>query len=103
MPCRRSLYVTSRHRKELLNLTPLVTIRLQQSAVKEKIALAGGASNKSGPANDKRNALRAELDSIRGQQSSSKSTRTKIRDQLQVLQDGIQKKVYTSEFEHIRL
>lgn len=67
-------------------------LQAKLSAVKEKIALAGGAG-KSGPANDRRNVLRAELDSIRGQQSSSKSSRTKIRDQLQALQDGIQKKV----------
>ncbi|KAF8138278.1 hypothetical protein EV363DRAFT_519338 [Boletus edulis] len=48
------------------------------------------ASKPSG--NDRRNTLRAELDSIREQQSSSKTSRGKILDQLKTLQDGIQKK-----------
>ena len=39
------------------------------------------------------NALRAELDSIRGQQSTSKLARGKVFEQLKTVQEGIQKKV----------
>ncbi|KAG9317288.1 hypothetical protein JVU11DRAFT_1484 [Chiua virens] len=42
--------------------------------------------------NDRRNVLRAELDGIREQQSSYKSSREKVLDELKTLQDGIQKK-----------
>ncbi|KAJ7180093.1 hypothetical protein C8R43DRAFT_841777, partial [Mycena crocata] len=54
-----------------------------------KISLA----TKSGPGNDRRNALRAELDTIRGQQSTNKNSRSKVLEQLKTLQDGIQKKI----------
>ncbi|KAJ7498916.1 hypothetical protein FB451DRAFT_1427452, partial [Mycena latifolia] len=64
-------------------------VKLASSAVRDKISLA----TKSGPGNDRRNALRAELDTIRGQQSNSKTSRTKVREQLDALQEGIQKKV----------
>ena len=60
-----------------------------QNAVKDKLALGG----KGGPANERRNELRAELDSIRVQQSNTKVARGKVIDQLKALQDGIQKKV----------
>ncbi|KAL7282434.1 hypothetical protein ACG7TL_003905 [Trametes sanguinea] len=62
-----------------------------QTAVKEKIAL----TSKSGPGSERRNALKAELDSIRGQQSTNKLSRGKIHDQLKTIQDGIQKKLYS--------
>ncbi|KAJ7095391.1 hypothetical protein B0H15DRAFT_881437 [Mycena belliarum] len=64
-------------------------LQVKLSAVRDKISLA----TKSGPGNDRRNALRAELDTIRGQQSNSKTSRTKVREQLDALQEGIQKKV----------
>ncbi|KAI0352929.1 hypothetical protein OH77DRAFT_1438402 [Trametes cingulata] len=64
-------------------------VQLKLTAVKEKIAL----SSKSGPGNERRNALKAELDAIRGQQGSNKLARGKVLDQLKSLQDGIQKKV----------
>ena len=57
--------------------------------LKEKISL----TSKNGPGNDRRMALRAELDTLRGQQSSSKSSRGKLLEQLKIIQDGIQKKV----------
>ncbi|KAF5387833.1 hypothetical protein D9615_000417 [Tricholomella constricta] len=60
-----------------------------QSAVRDKISLA----TKSGSGNDRRAALRAELDGIRGQQSNNKSSRGKILDQVKAIQDGIQKKI----------
>lgn len=63
-------------------------IVFSQSAVREKISLATKPSG-----NDRRNALRAELDSIRDQQFSYKTSRGKVLDQLKALQDGIQKKV----------
>ncbi|KAH9936954.1 hypothetical protein B0H21DRAFT_58477 [Amylocystis lapponica] len=59
------------------------------SAVRDKISL----SSKSGPGNDRRTALRAELDGIRGQQSNSKAARGKVFDQLKALQDGVQKRI----------
>ncbi|KAH0839747.1 hypothetical protein J3R83DRAFT_687 [Lanmaoa asiatica] len=64
------------------------TLQAKLGAIREKISLAGKPSG-----NDRRNALRAELDSIREQQSSSKTSRGKVLDQLKALQDGIQKKV----------
>lgn len=57
--------------------------------MKDKISL----TSKSGPGGEKRNALKAELDGIRGQQSTNKLSRGKVFDQLKALQDGVQKKV----------
>jgi len=57
--------------------------------VKDKISLA----TKGGSGNEKRNALRAQLDDLRSQQSGNKSSRSKIFDQMKALQEGIQKKV----------
>ncbi|KAG6817414.1 hypothetical protein H0H87_009059 [Tephrocybe sp. NHM501043] len=65
-------------------------LQAKLSIVKDKISL----TTKSGaPGNDRRTALRAELDSIRGQQSSNKLSRGKILDQVKAIQDGIQKKI----------
>jgi hypothetical protein len=60
--------------------------------VKEKISLA----TKGGSGNEKRNALRSQLDELRSQQSGNKSSRSKIFDQIKALQEGIQKKAGTS-------
>ena len=57
--------------------------------MREKINLA----TKPGGNNDKRNALRAELDAIRDQQSMTKQSRAKVFDQLKVIQESVQKKV----------
>ncbi|KAG6873325.1 hypothetical protein C0995_000478 [Termitomyces sp. Mi166 len=65
-------------------------LQVKLSAVKEKISLTAKSG---GPVNERRAALRAELDAIRGQQSGNKSSRDKIRDQLKTFQDGIQKKI----------
>ncbi|KAF8450723.1 hypothetical protein L210DRAFT_3386412 [Boletus edulis BED1] len=62
-------------------------LQAKLNTVREKITMASKPSG-----NDRRNTLRAELDSIREQQSSSKTSRGKILDQLKTLQDGIQKK-----------
>ncbi|KAI0335495.1 hypothetical protein GY45DRAFT_1240466 [Cubamyces sp. BRFM 1775] len=64
-------------------------VQLKLTAVKEKISL----TSKSGPGSERRNALKAELDSIRGQQSTNKVSRSKVIEQLKTLQDGIQKKI----------
>ncbi|RPD67132.1 hypothetical protein L226DRAFT_608374 [Lentinus tigrinus ALCF2SS1-7] len=64
-------------------------LQVKLNAVREKIAL----SQKGGAGNERRNALRAELDGIRGQQSTSKLARGKVIEQLKSIQDGIQKKV----------
>ena len=61
----------------------------RQTSVRDKI----GTTTKSGPGNDHRNALRAELDSIRDKQSANKTSRGKVLDQLKSLQEGVQKKV----------
>lgn len=60
--------------------------------MKEKISLA----TKGGSGNEKRNALRSQLDDLRSQQSGNKTSRSKIFDQMKTLQEGIQKKVDTS-------
>ncbi|KAF8592344.1 hypothetical protein K439DRAFT_1315666, partial [Ramaria rubella] len=69
--------------------TEIDALQVKLSAVKEKISLA----SKNGSGNERRAALRAELDGLRGQQSSSKGSRSKILEQLKSIQDGIQKKV----------
>ncbi|TFY83613.1 hypothetical protein EWM64_g407 [Hericium alpestre] len=68
--------------------TDIDALQVKLSAVREKISLV----TKSGTGNERRNALRAEMDEIRGQQSNSKNSRGKILDQLKALQDGVQKK-----------
>ncbi|KAG5652438.1 hypothetical protein H0H81_005034 [Sphagnurus paluster] len=64
-------------------------LQLKLSAVRDKISLA----TNSGSGNDRRAELRTELDSIRSQQSSNKSSRANILDQVKAIQDGIQKKI----------
>ena len=66
-----------------------ILIHWRQSTVRDKI----GFATKAGPGNDRRNALRAELDSIRDQQSTNKHSRAKFLDQIKAIQDGVQKKV----------
>jgi hypothetical protein len=72
----------------LLLLTAVVSNNAQ-TAVKEKISLV----TRGGQGNEKRNALRAQLDELRSQQSGNKTSRSKIFEQIKTLQDGIQKKV----------
>jgi hypothetical protein len=59
----------------------------RQNMVKEKIALAKGTGG-----NERRDALRAELDAIRGQQGNNKASRSKLLEQIQTMQAGIQTK-----------
>ncbi|CAE6523154.1 unnamed protein product [Rhizoctonia solani] len=65
------------------------TVQAQLSAVKEKIASLG----KNGPANERRNELKSELDSLRSQQAGAKTNRTRILDDLKALQEENQKKI----------
>ncbi|KIJ70555.1 hypothetical protein HYDPIDRAFT_23652 [Hydnomerulius pinastri MD-312] len=67
------------------------SLQAKLAVVREKISLA--TKSGSGSGNDRRTTLRAELDSIRDQQSSNKNSRGKVLDQLKALQDGIQKKI----------
>ncbi|KAJ7068281.1 hypothetical protein C8F01DRAFT_601853 [Mycena amicta] len=64
-------------------------LQAKLSAVRDKIGLA----TKSGPGNDRRKALLAELDSIRGQQSQTKSSRSKVLDQVKTINDSIAKRI----------
>lgn len=66
--------------------------RHAQAAVREKLAQAGRPDTKS----DERSALRAELDSLRGQSSDSKLSRDKISEEIKNLQDSIQKQVFVT-------
>ncbi|KAF8913906.1 hypothetical protein CPB84DRAFT_1699240 [Gymnopilus junonius] len=66
------------------------TLQARLSVVRDKIALA---TKSGGPGNDRRAALRAELDGIRDQQSTNKNSRGKQMDQIKALQEGIQKKI----------
>ncbi|PFH52732.1 hypothetical protein AMATHDRAFT_139011 [Amanita thiersii Skay4041] len=59
------------------------------SAVREKITLA----TRSGPPSERETALRSERDGIRSQQSTNKSSRSRILDQVKTLQENVQKKV----------
>ncbi|KAG8756087.1 hypothetical protein FRC14_003390 [Serendipita sp. 396] len=63
-------------------------LQTKLNAVKDKINLA-----KSGGSNERRDALRAELDALRAQQGNNKASRTKLLDQMQILQNSIQNKV----------
>ncbi|KIJ56667.1 hypothetical protein M422DRAFT_57342 [Sphaerobolus stellatus SS14] len=63
-------------------------VQVKLNAVKEKIASVG----KNGPGNDRRNAIRAEMDSIRAQQSTGKLGRGKLLDQMKAIQEGVQKR-----------
>ncbi|KAF8165339.1 hypothetical protein B0H34DRAFT_762478 [Crassisporium funariophilum] len=65
------------------------TLQAKLSSVRDKISLA----TQSGPGNDRRNALRAELDGIRAQQSTNKNSRGKTLDQIKAIQEGIQRKI----------
>ncbi|KAH7343805.1 hypothetical protein B0J17DRAFT_713960 [Rhizoctonia solani] len=65
------------------------TVQAQLSAVKEKIASLG----KGGPANERRNELKAELDTLRSQQAGTKADRSRILDELKALQEANQKKI----------
>ncbi|CAE7229228.1 unnamed protein product [Rhizoctonia solani] len=65
------------------------TVQAQLSAVKDKIASLG----KNGPANERRNELKTELDSLRSQQAGSKADRSRILDELKALQEENQKKI----------
>ncbi|KAG8936738.1 hypothetical protein FRC02_012020 [Tulasnella sp. 418] len=61
----------------------------QLTAVKEKI----GLTSKGGPNAERRNALKAQLDEIRGQQGDNKSSRGKLLEQIKALQESNQNKI----------
>ncbi|KAM5532306.1 hypothetical protein V8D89_006001 [Ganoderma adspersum] len=63
-------------------------LQVKLNAVRDKLNVGKG-----GPGNERRNALRGELDTIRGQQSTTKLARGKVFEQLKTLQEGIQKKI----------
>ncbi|KAJ3997017.1 hypothetical protein F5050DRAFT_1491607 [Lentinula boryana] len=64
-------------------------LQVKLSAAKDKISLA----NKGGAGNERRNALKAELDQIRGQQSNNKTSRGKVLDQIKTYDESIKKKI----------
>ncbi|KAF7332215.1 hypothetical protein MKEN_00102500 [Mycena kentingensis (nom. inval.)] len=64
-------------------------LQAKLSTVRDKIGLATGKPG----SNDRRATLRAELDSIRGQQSGFRTSRGKILDQVKAINDNIAKKV----------
>ncbi|KAF5389104.1 hypothetical protein D9757_004907 [Collybiopsis confluens] len=64
-------------------------IQVKLTAAKDKISIA----TKGGAGNERRNALRAELDEIRGKQSNSKASRGKILDQVKAHNESINKKI----------
>ncbi|KAF9534319.1 nuclear segregation protein Bfr1 [Crepidotus variabilis] len=63
-------------------------LQVKLSAVRDKINFA----TKSGPGNERQKILRAELDSIRDEQSTNKLSRGKVFDHIKSLQDEIAKK-----------
>ncbi|KZT12738.1 uncharacterized protein LAESUDRAFT_639920 [Laetiporus sulphureus 93-53] len=64
-------------------------LQAKVSVVKDKIHVV----TKGGPNDERRASLKAELETIRGQQSSNKASRTKIRDELKAIHDDVQKKI----------
>ncbi|KAG8796952.1 hypothetical protein FRC17_007899, partial [Serendipita sp. 399] len=63
-------------------------LQAKLNVVKDKINLT-----KAGGGNERRDALRAEMDAIRAQQGNNKVSRQKLLDQIQILQNSIQNKV----------
>ncbi|KAJ3785472.1 hypothetical protein GGU10DRAFT_387452 [Lentinula aff. detonsa] len=64
-------------------------LQVKLSAAKDKISLA----NKGGAGNERRNALKAELDQSRGEQSNNKTSRGKVLDQIKAYDESIKKKI----------
>ncbi|KAF9075789.1 hypothetical protein BDP27DRAFT_1256552 [Rhodocollybia butyracea] len=69
--------------------TEIDALQVKLSAVKDKISIA----TKGGAGNEKRTALRAELDEIRGKQSNNKASRSKVLDQVKAYNESINKKI----------
>lgn len=69
---------------------PCDTLYSLQNDVRAKL---GGGNAKDSPAGQRRAALRAELDELRGRQAGSKGARGKVLDELKLLQEGTQRKV----------
>lgn len=70
-------------------LSEIETLQPKVNAVRAKLS----NENKPDGSNDRAATLRAELEDIRGQQSSNKLSRGKIQDQIKALQDNIQKQI----------
>ncbi|QRV87639.1 hypothetical protein RhiJN_15657 [Ceratobasidium sp. AG-Ba] len=64
-------------------------LKAKLDGVKEKI----GSTGKNGPHSERKAELKAEMDTLRSQQSGNKSSRNKIFEDLKALQDGVQKKI----------
>jgi len=60
----------------------------EQDAVKARIQLTQAPGG-----NDRRSQIKAEMDSLRGEQGSFKQTRQKTFDEMKRLQEGVQKKI----------
>ncbi|KAF9451733.1 nuclear segregation protein Bfr1 [Macrolepiota fuliginosa MF-IS2] len=65
------------------------SLQAKLATVRDKIGLA----TQQNVGNERRNELKSELDSLREQQSSKKLNRGKLRDQVNSLQDNLQKKI----------
>ncbi|EUC57763.1 patatin-like phospholipase domain protein [Rhizoctonia solani AG-3 Rhs1AP] len=65
------------------------TVQAQLSAVKDKIASLG----KNGPANERRNELKDQLEALRSQQAGNKADRTRTLEELKAKQEETQKKI----------
>ncbi|KAJ8509335.1 hypothetical protein ONZ45_g8484 [Pleurotus djamor] len=63
-------------------------LNVKLSALREKIGLTS-----KGAGNERRNALRAELDEIRSKQAGNKSSRTEVLNQVKALDEQVQKKI----------
>jgi hypothetical protein len=63
-----------------------------QNTIRERISGGG----KGDPADARRNELKAELETLRGQQANNKTSRGKLFDQLKALNEGVAKKVRLS-------
>lgn len=68
---------------------PFFSHPLHQNTIQDSINAVSG----SGPGNEKRTQLRAQLDEIRQGQTQSKSSRGKIMEQLKTMNENVQKKV----------
>ncbi|KXN86279.1 hypothetical protein AN958_10141 [Leucoagaricus sp. SymC.cos] len=78
------------HEKEQERLKREIdALQVKLSAVREKINLASQTNT----GNERKNALKAELDGLMEQQSSKKYNRGQLLEQVQTLQDNLQKKI----------
>lgn len=76
------------HFSALPELAALLLLCTLQEAVRSRIALSQAPTS-----NDRRSAIKAELDGLRSEQAKFKGDRNKLFEEMKRLQEGVQKKI----------